>query len=216
MKKHVITAESILREGPVLPVIVIKDIEKAVPMAKSLLAGGIRAMEITLRTKYAIEAIHLISREVPEAIVGAGTVINSQQLHDVASAGAQFAISPGINRALLQSVCDIPFIPGISTASEIMLGINHGLHTFKFFPAEANGGVETLKAISGPFPQASFCPTGGITISNCRPYLALDNVLCVGGSWLVPQEALEKNDYKQITRLAKEVIENCCRQPTSM
>ncbi|OTA18993.1 ketohydroxyglutarate aldolase [Xenorhabdus beddingii] len=202
------TAENILTDGPVVPVIVINEIEHAVPLAKALVAGGIRVLEVTLRTECALEAIRLIAKEVPEAIIGAGTVINPEQLAAVTEAGAQFAISPGLTDALLKSAISgsIPLIPGISTVSELMLGMSYGLKCFKFFPAEANGGVKALKAIAGPFPQVRFCPTGGISPENYRDYLALESVLCIGGSWLVSGEALRKGDYAQITELTRTAI----------
>ncbi|MBK4713803.1 MULTISPECIES: bifunctional 4-hydroxy-2-oxoglutarate aldolase/2-dehydro-3-deoxy-phosphogluconate aldolase [Tenebrionibacter/Tenebrionicola group] len=209
MNKWKTSAEQILTTGPVVPVIVVKKIEHAVPMAKALVAGGVRVLEVTLRTECAMEAIRLIADEVPQAIVGAGTVINSQQLADVTAAGAQFAISPGLTEPLLDAATkgSIPLIPGISTVSELMLGMDYGLREFKFFPAEANGGVKALQAIAGPFSQVRFCPTGGISAANYRDYLALKSVLCIGGSWLVPQDALDTGDYARITRLAREAVD---------
>ncbi|HGW4593400.1 TPA: bifunctional 4-hydroxy-2-oxoglutarate aldolase/2-dehydro-3-deoxy-phosphogluconate aldolase [Proteus mirabilis] len=202
------SAESVLKSGPVVPVIVINHIEEAVPVAKALVAGGVKVLEVTLRTDCAIEAIRRIAKEVPEAIVGAGTVINPQQLAQVTEAGAQFAISPGLTDALLKAAVagPIPLIPGISTVSELMLGMSYGLNEFKFFPAEANGGVKALKAIAGPFSQVRFCPTGGISPENYRNYLALESVLCIGGSWLVPSDAVKAGDYQRITELAKEAV----------
>ena len=208
MKNWNVSAEQILTSGPVVPVIVINKLEQAVPLANALVAGGIRVLEVTLRTACALEAIRIIAREVPEAVVGAGTVLNAQQLKDVTEAGAQFAISPGLTGDILHASMKgtIPLIPGISTVSELMLGLEHGLREFKFFPAEVNGGVKALQAISGPFPQVRFCPTGGISLANYRDYLALKNVLCIGGSWLVPADALESGDYARITTLAKEAV----------
>ncbi|MGM3172645.1 bifunctional 4-hydroxy-2-oxoglutarate aldolase/2-dehydro-3-deoxy-phosphogluconate aldolase [Dickeya lacustris] len=208
MKNWKTSAEQILTTGPVVPVIVINKLEHAVPMAKALVAGGVRVLELTLRTECAVEAIRLIAQEVPEAIVGAGTVTNPQQLAEVTAAGAQFAISPGLTEPLLKAANEgsIPLIPGISTVSELMLGMDYGLREFKFFPAEANGGVKALQAIAGPFGKIRFCPTGGITPNNYRDYLALKSVLCVGGSWLVPNDALESGDYDRITVLAREAV----------
>ncbi len=208
MKNWKTSAETILTAGPVVPVIVLNKLEHAVPMARALVAGGVRVLEVTLRTSCALEAIRAIAQEVPEAIVGAGTVINPQQLCQVTEAGAQFAISPGLTPALLDAACagSIPLIPGISTVSELMLGMDYGLREFKFFPAEANGGVKALQAIAGPFPQVRFCPTGGISPANYRDYLALKSVLCIGGSWLVPASALESGDYARITTLAREAV----------
>ncbi|WJV55651.1 bifunctional 4-hydroxy-2-oxoglutarate aldolase/2-dehydro-3-deoxy-phosphogluconate aldolase [Prodigiosinella aquatilis] len=208
MKNWKTSAEQILTAGPVVPVIVINKLEHAVPMAKALVAGGVRVLELTLRTDCAVDAIRLIANEVPDAIVGAGTVTNPQQLAQVTEAGAQFAISPGLTEPLLKAAIDgtIPLIPGISTVSELMLGMDYGLREFKFFPAEANGGVKALQAIAGPFGKIRFCPTGGITPKNYRDYLALKSVLCVGGSWLVPVDALESGDYARITELAREAV----------
>ncbi|GLW37186.1 MULTISPECIES: bifunctional 4-hydroxy-2-oxoglutarate aldolase/2-dehydro-3-deoxy-phosphogluconate aldolase [Pectobacterium] len=208
MKNWKTSAEQILTTGPVVPVIVVNKLEHAVPMAKALVAGGVRVLELTLRTDCAIDAIRAIAKEVPEAIVGAGTVTNPEQLAAVVEAGAQFAISPGLTEPLLKAATEgnIPLIPGISTVSELMLGMDYGLREFKFFPAEANGGVKALQAIAGPFAQIRFCPTGGITPNNYRDYLALKSVLCVGGSWLVPNDALESGDYARITELAREAV----------
>lgn len=202
------SAEQILTSGPVVPVIVINKLEHAVPLAKALVAGGVRVLEVTLRTACAVEAIKAIAKEVPDAIIGAGTVLNPEQLAEVTAAGAQFAISPGLTEPLLKAANagPIPLIPGISTVSELMLGLDAGLREFKFFPAEANGGVKALQAIAGPFPQVRFCPTGGITPNNYRDYLALKSVLCIGGSWLVPADALESGDYARITQLAQEAV----------
>jgi len=208
MKNWKTSAEQILTSGPVVPVIVINKLEHAVPLAKALVAGGVRVLEVTLRTACAVEAIKAIAKEVPDAIIGAGTVLNPEQLAEVTAAGAQFAISPGLTEPLLKAANagPIPLIPGISTVSELMLGLDAGLHEFKFFPAEANGGVKALQAIARPFPQVRICPTGGITPNNYRDYLALKSVLCIGGSWLGPADALESGDYARITKLAQEAV----------
>ncbi|MEM8208741.1 bifunctional 4-hydroxy-2-oxoglutarate aldolase/2-dehydro-3-deoxy-phosphogluconate aldolase [Morganella morganii] len=208
MNDQMLSAQSVLNAAPVVPVIVIRELHQAVPLARALVAGGIRVLEVTLRTECAIEAIRAIAEEVPEAIVGAGTVINPEQLKAVTDAGAQFAISPGLTESLLQAADQgsIPLIPGIATVSELMAGMTYGLKNFKFFPAEANGGVKALKAISGPFPDIRFCPTGGISLNNYRDYLALSSVACVGGSWLVPEDALRDGDYDRITALAAQAV----------
>jgi len=205
--------EEILRQAPVVPVMVIHKLEHAVPLAKALMAGGIRVLEITLRTLVAVDAISAISREVPGAIVGAGTVIRPEELTAVAEAGAVFAISPGLTVELLQAANQgtIPLIPGISTVSELMTGMALGYTHFKFFPAEAAGGLKMLKAIAGPFPQITFCPTGGITLDNYRDYLALSNVACIGGSWVAPQEAMDQGDWARITALTREAVERSGR-----
>lgn len=203
----------ILRQGPVVPVMVIYKLEQAVPLAKALMAGGIRVLEITLRTPVAVEAIRAISREVPGAMAGAGTVTSAQDLTAVTEAGAIFAISPGLTVELLQAANQgtIPLIPGISTVSELMTGMALGYTHFKFFPAEAAGGVKMLKAIAGPFPHITFCPTGGITLDNYLDYLALSNVACIGGSWIAPQGAMDQGDWAQITALTREAVERSGR-----
>lgn len=202
-------ALDILQRSPVVPVIVIDDLADALPMAKALLAGGVDVLEVTLRTPAALDAIKLLSDELPDALVGAGTVTNPEQLEQVRAAGAKFAISPGITDALLQAgqVSDIPLIPGISTVSELMHAIDFGYSHLKFFPAEAAGGVAMLKAISGPFPQIRFCPTGGISLHNYRDYLALPNVLCVGGSWLVPKDAVQEGNWQKITQITASSVQ---------
>ena len=198
----------ILRQGPVVPVMVVQKLAQAVPLARALVAGGIRVLEITLRTPVSVAAIGAISREVPGAIVGAGTVTSGEELETVAAAGAVFAISPGLTTELLDAANKgpIPLIPGIATISELMTGRTRGYDHFKFFPAEAAGGVRMVQAIAGPFPRITFCPTGGITSANYREYLALDNVACVGGSWVAPQGAMEKGDWERITALAREAV----------
>jgi 2-dehydro-3-deoxyphosphogluconate aldolase/(4S)-4-hydroxy-2-oxoglutarate aldolase len=200
-------------QGPVVPVIVIKDLADAVPMAKALLAGGIKVLEVTLRTPVALDAIRLLATEVPEAIVGAGTVTTAAQLQQVVDAGAKFAISPGSTRELLQAGKDaaIPLIPGIASISELMEGTGLGYSHFKFFPAEAAGGVKTLKSIYGPFADIRFCPTGGINEKNFLEYLALPNVKCVGGSWIVPDDAVAAKDWQRITELCKAAVAQAAR-----
>jgi 2-dehydro-3-deoxyphosphogluconate aldolase/(4S)-4-hydroxy-2-oxoglutarate aldolase len=208
-----IQPEEVLRQGPVVPVMVIQKLEHAVPLAKALLAGGIRVLEITLRTPVAMEAVRTISREVPGAMVGVGTVTRGEELTAVAEAGAVFAISPGLTVELLDAANQGPLalIPGISTISELMTGMARGYSHFKFFPAEAAGGVKMLQAIAGPFPQITFCPTGGITPTNYRDYLALNNVACIGGSWVAPQGAMDQGDWQRITALAREAVEKSGR-----
>ena len=208
-----IQPEEVLGQGPVVPVMVIHKLEQAVPLAKALVAGGIRVLEITLRTPVAMEAIRIISREVSGAMVGAGTVTRGEELAAVAEAGAVFAISPGLTVELLDAANQgpIPLIPGIATISELMTGMARGYSHFKFFPAEAAGGVKMLQAIGGPFPQITFCPTGGITLANYRDYLALKNVACIGGSWVAPQAAMDQGDWTRITALAREAVEKSGR-----
>ena len=195
-EKKAISALDIFKSGPVIPVIVISNPEQAVPLARALLAGGIRVLEITLRSDAALEAIRRIRSELPEALVGAGTVLSGEDLQAVTEAGGCFAISPGLTSRLLAAAeqASVPLIPGIATASELMTALEAGLTELKFFPAQATGGVQMLQSLSGPFPQMRFCPTGGITPQNYTEYLALKNVDCVGGSWLVPAEKIAKED----------------------
>ena len=199
----------VFAQGPVVPVMVIKDLAHAVPVARALVAGGIRVLEITLRTPVAVAAIREIARAVPEAVVGAGTVTTAEDLAAVSEAGAVFAISPGLTPELLDGANqgDIALIPGIATVSELMVGLQRGYDHFKFFPAEAAGGIPMLKAIAGPFPKVVFCPTGGIGLGNYREYLALGNVACVGGSWVAPAEAVAQRDWGRVSQLAREAVE---------
>jgi 2-dehydro-3-deoxyphosphogluconate aldolase/(4S)-4-hydroxy-2-oxoglutarate aldolase len=205
---------AVLNAGPVMPVMVIKNLEDAVPLAKALTEGGINVLEITLRTPIALDAIRLISEQVKDAIVGVGTVTNPEQLRAAEDAGAVFAISPGLTPTLLKATTQsgIALIPGISTISELMLGMEYGLDHFKFFPAAAAGGVSMLKGIAGPIPSVTFCPTGGISASNYNEYLSLPNVACVGGSWLAPDDAVAAKDWPRITELAKTAIENAVKK----
>ncbi len=196
--------ERILRLSPVMPVVILEEAGLAPDLARAFVRGGIRVVEITLRTPAALAAIEAIARQVPEIAVGAGTVLSAQDLRDAASAGATFAISPGLTPALLSSAASspIPYLPAIATASELMQGLAAGYPCFKFFPAGPAGGTAMLKAFAGPFPQARFCPTGGITQDSVRSYLDLPNVLCAGGSWLSPADALAARDWKRIEALA--------------
>ncbi|CAM2749062.1 2-deydro-3-deoxyphosphogluconate aldolase/4-hydroxy-2-oxoglutarate aldolase [Legionella steigerwaltii] len=202
--KKKVQPEMIFRTSPVIPVVVIKEIQHAVPLATALFAGGIQVIEVALRTPIALDAIKTLSETFPEALIGAGTVTTPEQLKQVADLGAKFAFSPGKTQALLTagSTSTIPLIPGISSVSELMEGLILGYTHFKFFPAAAAGGVNMLQAIHGPFPQAKFCPTGGINEVNFVDYLALPNVSCVGGSWIVPEEAIKKGNWLLITELA--------------
>ncbi|HJS89688.1 MAG TPA: bifunctional 4-hydroxy-2-oxoglutarate aldolase/2-dehydro-3-deoxy-phosphogluconate aldolase [Steroidobacteraceae bacterium] len=196
--------ERILRLSPVMPVVVIEEAEVAPELARALVRGGLRVVEITLRTPAALAAIEAIARHVPEIAVGAGTVLSTDDLGSAASAGATFAISPGATADLLAAAASgpLPYIPAVATASELMAGLAHGYHCFKFFPAAAAGGTAMLNAFAGPFPQARFCPTGGITQESVKSYLQLRNVLCAGGSWLSPAEAVAARDWKRIEALA--------------
>jgi 2-dehydro-3-deoxyphosphogluconate aldolase/(4S)-4-hydroxy-2-oxoglutarate aldolase len=187
-----------------MPVVIIEEAGPAPDLARAFVRGGIRVVEITLRTPAALAAIEAIARQVPEIAVGAGTVLSAEDLRAAASAGATFAISPGLTPALLSSASSspIPYLPAIATASELMEGLAAGYQCFKFFPAGPAGGTAMLKAFAGPFPQARFCPTGGITQDSVRSYLDLPNVLCAGGSWLSPADALAARDWKRIEGLA--------------
>jgi 2-dehydro-3-deoxyphosphogluconate aldolase / (4S)-4-hydroxy-2-oxoglutarate aldolase len=209
-RKWVIDSAEVFSAGPVVPVLVIERVEDAVPIANALMAGGIKVLEVTLRTPVAIEAIREIAKHCPDALVGAGTVTNAQQLRQVTDAGAKFAISPGLTPDLLEAgnKGEIALIPGISSISELMVGLDNGYSHFKFFPAEASGGVNSLKSIGGPFPDVKFCPTGGINPQNYKDYLALTNVLCCGGSWLCPDEMIKSGNWAGITALAAAVTSN--------
>jgi len=203
-----VSAEEVFAQGPVVPVLVIKDVEHAVPLAKALMDGGINVLEVTLRTDVAIEVIRRIATELPEAMIGAGTVTNEQQLKQVEEAGAKFAISPGLTTSLLEAGkrSSVALIPGVSSISELMQGLDLGYTNLKFFPAEASGGIKALKSIGGPFPDVKFCPTGGIGPNNYLDYLALPNVKCAGGSWLATGDAVEAGDWGRITELAKAAV----------
>ena len=200
------TPREILTAGKVVPVIAIDDLSTAVDLAHALVEGGIPTLEITLRTPAGLEAIRQIKKEVPNAIVGAGTVTNGEQLKAVTDAGAVFAISPGfnINFAKAAEKSSLAGIPGMATPGELMLALEHGINTMKLFPAEVVGGKAMLKALYGPFADVRFCPTGGISLETAPEYLALPNVLCVGGSWLTPKAAVQNKDWAAITKLAKE------------
>lgn len=191
--------------GAVIPVLVIDDTDKAVPLARALIAGGIKVLEITLRTPNALSVISEIARHVPDAVLAAGTVTTPEQWEACARAGARFAVSPGLTPRLLDAAAQapIPLLPGVATASELMTAMDAGFECFKFFPAQQAGGVGMLKALGGPFAQALFCPTGGITPETAPDYLALPNVACVGGSWLAPSAALAAGDWAAITALAQ-------------
>ncbi|BDR10540.1 bifunctional 4-hydroxy-2-oxoglutarate aldolase/2-dehydro-3-deoxy-phosphogluconate aldolase [Comamonas thiooxydans] len=199
------TALSIMQDAPVIPVIVLHNAEHAVPMAKALLAGGIRVLEVTLRTPQGLACIEAIAKQLPEAIVGAGTVRNAADAAAAARAGARFAVSPGYTSKLGQACRDLnlPLLPGVATSSEIMMTQEDGFTELKFFPAVQSGGIQMLKAWQGPFGELRFCPTGGISPGNAAEFLALSNVVCVGGSWLVPASAVESGNWSLITELAQ-------------
>ncbi|MFE0984773.1 bifunctional 4-hydroxy-2-oxoglutarate aldolase/2-dehydro-3-deoxy-phosphogluconate aldolase [Streptomyces rochei] len=197
---------SVLDLAPVVPVVVVDDLADAVPLARALVAGGLPAIEVTLRTPVALDAIRAIAAEVPDAVVGAGTVVTAEQVAEVVAAGARFLVSPGWTDALLTAMCDsgVPFLPGVSTTSEVVALLERGVREMKFFPAEAAGGTAYLKALAAPLPQARFCPTGGIGPASAPRYLALPNVGCVGGSWMLPKDAVADRDWGRVEALARE------------
>ncbi|SFY50131.1 bifunctional 4-hydroxy-2-oxoglutarate aldolase/2-dehydro-3-deoxy-phosphogluconate aldolase [Streptomyces sp. F-1] len=196
---------SVLDLSPVVPVVVLPDASVAVPLARALVAGGLPAIEVTLRTPAALDAIRAIADEVPRAVVGAGTVITPEQVDACVAAGARFLVSPGWTQALLDAMrgSGVPFLPGVSTASEVVALLERGVRDMKFFPARAAGGPEYLRSLAGPLPQARFCPTGGIGPATAPEYLALPNVGCVGGSWMVPADAVAERDWARIEALAR-------------
>ena len=195
---------SLLNRVPVIPVVVVDDLDHAVPIAKALVAGGLPVIELTLRTPVALDAIERIANEVPEIYLGAGTIVDPGQAKQAAAAGAQFLVSPGSTRTILNAMTDtgLPHLPGVATVSEIMTALEAGYTELKFFPAEAAGGAPYLKSVSSPIPAARFCPTGGISTGNAAQYLALPNVGCVGGSWITPSDLLEARDWARVAELA--------------
>jgi 2-dehydro-3-deoxyphosphogluconate aldolase / (4S)-4-hydroxy-2-oxoglutarate aldolase len=201
-----LTARDVMHDAPVIPVIVLADAVHAVPLARALVAGGIRMLEVTLRTKAAIACIEAIASDVPGAVVGAGTVRNAADAHAAAKAGARFFVSPGYTPSLGRAIRELglPYLPGVATSAEIMAAQDDGWHALKFFPAVPAGGEAMLKAWQGPFGDVLFCPTGGITAANAPRFLQLANVACVGGSWIAPQDAIEEGDWARIEKLARE------------
>ncbi|WP_346427422.1 bifunctional 4-hydroxy-2-oxoglutarate aldolase/2-dehydro-3-deoxy-phosphogluconate aldolase [Caulobacter sp. 17J65-9] len=199
--------DEIMTLSPVIAVVTIRDVAHAEPLTRALVAGGIRAVEITLRTPAALDSIRVASK-VEGAVVGSGTCLTGADLKASADAGAVFAVSPGATKTLLEAgrKSAIPLLPGIATASELMAGMEQGYTHFKLFPAEAAGGAALLKGLSGPLPQAKFCPTGGVNIENAARYLALPNVLCVGGSWLAPDELMDAGDWDRVQELARTAV----------
>lgn len=192
----------------VMPVVVIDRVEDAVPITNALKAGGIKAVEVTLRTAAALDAIRAIKAECPDVLLGVGTIINEQNLEDVAEIGVDFAVSPGFTPNLIKKSQElgVDLLPGVASPSEVMVGMELGLTCFKLFPAVAVGGLPLLKSIGGPLPQVTFCPTGGLTIDTFTDFLALPNVGCVGGTWLVPKDAVEKKDWQAITDIAAKTV----------
>ncbi|GAA8335610.1 bifunctional 4-hydroxy-2-oxoglutarate aldolase/2-dehydro-3-deoxy-phosphogluconate aldolase [Helicobacter pylori] len=195
----------VLQISPIVPVVVVENIKDAVPLAQSLIEGGIQIIEVTLRSSCALEAIELIAKNVPKMRVGAGTILNSTQLEQAQNRGAEFLISPGLTIKLLEYAKkkDMPLIPGVSSSSEVMQALELGYSALKFFPAEYCGGVKLLNAFNGPFKGVKFCPTGGISADNMHSYLNLENVLCVGGSWLTPKNLIQNKEWDKITEICK-------------
>lgn len=204
-----ISALDVMRDAPVIPVIVLHDVKDAVPLARALVAGGIRMLEVTLRTREALECIELISKEVPEAVAGAGTIRSAADAQASALAGARFGVSPGYTRAVGKACHDLglPLLPGVATGSEIMMAQEDGLTELKCCPAVQAGGLAMLKAWQGPFGDVKFCPTGGVHAGNAHEFLALSNVACVGGSWIVPTDAIAAGDWGRIEALAREACQ---------
>ncbi|WQX34476.1 bifunctional 4-hydroxy-2-oxoglutarate aldolase/2-dehydro-3-deoxy-phosphogluconate aldolase [Helicobacter pylori] len=198
----------ILQISPIVPVVVIENIKDAVPLAQSLIEGGIPIIEVTLRSSCALEAIELIAKNVPKMRVGAGTILNPTQLEQAQNRGAEFLISPGLTPSLLEHAKkkNMPLIPGVSSSSEVMQALEWGYNALKFFPAEYCGGVKLLNAFNGPFKGVKFCPTGGISVDNMRSYLALENVVCVGGSWLTPKDLVQNKEWDKITEICKRAL----------
>ncbi len=198
----------VLQISPIVPVVVIENIKDAVPLAQSLIEGGIPIIEVTLRSSCALEAIELIAKNVPKMRVGAGTILNLTQLEQAQNRGAEFLISPGLTPSLLEHAKkkSMPLIPGVSSSSEVMQALEWGYHALKFFPAEYCGGVKLLNAFNGPFKGVKFCPTGGISADNMRSYLNLENVLCVGGSWLTPKDLIQNKEWDKITEICKRAL----------
>ena len=202
------TSHSLLEMTPVLPVVQIADADNAIPVAQALRQGGIAMLEVVLRTPASIEAIRRIRAEVPDVVVGAGTITDMGKLDAAVEAGCEFLITPGLTPAMAKACKDLPMpvVPGVSCASDIMLGLEYGFTAFKFFPAEASGGIAALKALAGPFGDITFCPTGGISPDNLAAYLALDCVSCVGGSWLTPKALLKRQAWSEVTSLTQQAI----------
>lgn len=198
----------VLQISPIVPVVVIENIKDAVPLAQGLIEGGIPIIEVTLRSSCALEAIELIAKNVPKMRVGAGTILNLTQLEQAQNRGAEFLISPGLTITLLEHANKkgMPLIPGVSSSSEVMQALELGYNALKFFPAEYCGGVKLLNAFNGPFKGVKFCPTGGISADNMRSYLNLENVLCVGGSWLTPKDLIQNKEWDKITEICKRAL----------
>lgn len=198
--------DSICLKAEVIPVLAIERVEDAVPLGRALVEGGLTVLEVTLRTDCALEAVRRLKAALPQASIGVGTVLTPAQYRQSEQVGADFVVTPGSTEALLRYGISspLPMLPGVATVSELMIGWQYGYRRFKFFPAEACGGAKALKAFAGPIPEARFCPTGGISLDNAEDYLALKNVMCVGGSWLTPKSLVDAEDWSAIRQLARE------------
>jgi len=201
-----LSPREVMQVSKIIPVMSVNSVEESLHLCEALLEGGINIFEITLRTPCALDAINAVASEFPNAITGAGTVLNAKDFEAVQNAGAKFAISPGLTKELAAFESSIALLPGVATASEIMQGLEYGYDAFKLFPANIVGGVKALKSFGAPFSNVAFCPTGGVNAANAKEYLALDNVLCVGGSWIVPSDVIADKNFKEITRLTREAV----------
>ena len=201
-----LTADALMRTSPMIPVLVVDDVGAAPELASALAAGGLRVLEVTLRTPAGLAAIAVMAKAAPEAIVGAGTVLNAEQLKRAVDAGARFIVSPGLTEGVARAAeaAGVPLLAGVATAGDIMRGLDLGLTRFKFFPAETSGGAAAIAAFAGPFAEVAFCPTGGINAANAESYLSQKTVLCVGGGWVTPNGAMAAHDWARITDLARE------------
>ena len=203
-----VSSETLLEMTPIMPIVEIEEVVRAVPLAEALKQGGIDILEVVLRTPASLEAISRIRKEVPDVVVGAGTVTSLEKFHAAVDAGSEFIVTPGLTPAIAQAGVDspLPVLPGVSTASDIMFGQEYGYRAFKFFPAEASGGIAALKALAGPFGDAVFCPTGGIGLHNLADYLRLPSVACIGGSWLTLRDLQERGDWHSITQRTEDAL----------
>ena len=203
-----VSGETLLEMTPIMPIVEIEEVDRAVPLAEALKQGGIDILEVVLRTPASLEAISRIRKEVPDVLVGAGTVTSLDKFHAAVDAGSNFIVTPGLTPAIAQAGADspLPVLPGVSCATDIMLGQEYGYRAFKFFPAEASGGITALKALAGPFGDAVFCPTGGIGLHNLADYLRLPSVACIGGSWLTLRDLQERGDWHSITQRTEDAL----------